>query len=149
MSLKSFDPTRAKVNIAFNDVTGWAPDTKFTVTPTNPRKTVTAGVDNDISVNVDSRHVGTLEINLLQNAEFNKYLQYLSLGLDQVNFPFFPILISDPTSDYELATRGWIETEPDHAVAQETGTKTWIIGLENSRGAPSTALAAGQFILGL
>jgi len=149
MSLKSFDPTRAKVIIAGNDVTGWAPDTKFTVTPTNPRKTVTAGVDNDISVNIDSRYVGTLEINLLQNAEFNSYLQYLNLGGDVANFPFFPISIADPTSDYYLDTVGWLETESDHSVAQETGTKTWIIGLQDTRGKSSRPQSIGQFILGV
>ena len=148
-TLKAFDPTRAKCVIALNDVTGWAPDTKFTITPTNPRKTVTTGVDNDISVNIDSRYVGTLELNLLQNAEFNSYLQYLNLGGDAANFPFFPVSIADPTSDYYLDTVGWIETEADHSVAQETGTKTWIIGLQDTRGKSSRPQSIGQFILGV
>ena len=135
-TLQSFDPTRASVSIAALNVTGWAPDTKFEITPTNSRKTVTEGVDGDISVNIDSRYSGTLTINLLQNASFNRVLTTLSLGTDQANFPFFPVAISDPTSGYSLITQGWIQDEPAHSVAQETGTKTWTIGLQDTRGLP-------------
>lgn len=145
-TLKSFDPTRCKVIIALNEVIGYAPDTKFTVAPTNSRKTVTEGVDGDISVNVDSRYSGTLTINLLQNATFNKFMQDLALGGNLATFPFFPVTIVDPTSDYFLNTIGWIQEQPEHGVAQETSTKSWVIGLKDTRGQSSEPVAVGTFV---
>lgn len=143
---KAFDPTRATVVINGNSVYGWAPDTKFTITPTNSRKTVTSGVDGDISVNIDKRYDGTLTINLLQNSTFNLYLQSLLVASDSGNQYFISVGVEDPTSGFTLTTTGWIQDEPEHSVGQETSTKTWTIGLANSRGNNLVGSVLDQFL---
>lgn len=142
----AFDPTRANVLINGNQVTGWAPDTKFTVTPTNSRKTVTEGTDGDISVNIDKRYSGTLTINLLQNSTFNYYLQSLLVASDEGNQYFLSIGVEDKTSGYTLVTTGWIQDEPEHGVGQETGTKTWTLGLANTRGNNLVGSVLNQYL---
>lgn len=137
---KAFDPTKASCVLGGISVTGWAPDTKFTVTPNNSRATITEGVDNDVSVNVDSRFSGKLNINLLHNASFNGVLE---AWVDQVNLtgnPFFLVSVSDPSGSF-LETVGWIEDQAEYGVSQETSTRTWVIGLADSRMQPTRTAA--------
>ena len=138
--LASFDPKKVILTLGLQTVTGFAPDTKLTVSRSNNVSTKTEGVDGDLSINIDSRFSGNLSVNLLHNAEFNKVLAAWVYQLDATGYPFFPVEMEDP-SGMAISTVGWIEVQPDYGVAQETGTLEWVIGLQDARLKPSQAAA--------
>ena len=139
-TIQSFDPKKVVITLGLETVTGFAPDTKATVTRANGVATSTAGVDGDLSINIDSRYNGTLTVSLLHNASFNNILTSWVMALEQTSFPFFQVDMDDP-SGQAISTTGWIETQPDYAVAQETGTMEWVIGLQDARLKPSQKVA--------
>jgi hypothetical protein len=139
-TIQSFDPKKAVVTLGLQTVTGYAPDTKVSISRANGVATPTVGVDGDISVNIDNRYNGTMTVSLLHNASFNDVLTSWVMALEQTSFPFFPVEMDDP-SGQAVSTVGWIETQPDYAVAQETGTMEWVIGLADARLKPSQTVA--------
>jgi hypothetical protein len=139
-TIQSFDPKKAVITLGLQTVTGFAPDTKATVTRANGVATTTSGVDGDLSINIDSRYNGTLTVSLLHNASFNNVLTSWVMALEQTSYPFFPVEMDDP-SGQSISTVGWIETQPDYAIAQETGTMDWVIGLADARLKPTQSVA--------
>jgi hypothetical protein len=139
--VKSYDPTKDTLNLGGVDVTGWA-DSKFTLTPNNSRSTVTEGIDSDISVNIDSRFSGTLTINLMQNSNMCRLLDawIYSVGTSG-GTPFFPVSLKAVSSNTGLGTVGWIQDQADYETSQETGTRSYVIGVADSRLLPLTQLA--------
>lgn len=135
-----FDPTRDTLNLGGVIVTGWA-DSKFELTPNNSRSTVTEGVDGDISVNVDSRFSGTLTINLLQNSNMCRLLDGWIYAVRQGGTPFFAVALKSETSNVGLGTVGWIQDQAPYATGQETGTRSYVIGVADSRLRPSDKVA--------
>lgn len=138
--IKAYDPKKVSCVIGLQPVTGFAPDTKITISRTNPVSTVTNGIDGDISVNLDNRYTGTATISLLHNSPFNEVLSAWVLGLEASGYPFLPFEMNDP-SGLAVATVCWIETQPDYAVAQETGTMEWVFGLADARLSPNQDVA--------
>ena len=138
MSVKSFNPALDTLMIAGINVTGWA-DTKFTLTPNNSRSTITEGVNGDISVNQDSRISGTITINLLQNSDMCRILDAWILKVSNDNSsPFFPISLVSPSCNVSLGTQGWVQDQAEYDVGQETGSRSYVIGVADSRQRPIT-----------
>lgn len=137
--VRSFDPTRATLELGGKTCTGYA-DSKINVTPNNSRSTVTEGIDGDISVNIDSRFAGTLSVNLMQNSTMARTLDAWILSVKTTGNPFFPVTLRDESSRVGLGTVGWIQDQADYEVAQETGTRTYVIGIADSRLKPLTDL---------
>jgi hypothetical protein len=139
--VKQFDPTKDTLNLGGVDVTGWS-DSKFTLTPNNSRSTVTEGIDGDISVNIDSRFSGTLTINLMQNSNMCRLLDSWIYSVSTSGgSPFFPVSLKSVTSNAGLGTVGWVQDQPDYETGQETGTRSYVIGVADSRLLPLTQLA--------
>ena len=131
--VKSFNPVLDTLILGGVQVTGFS-DTKFTLTPTNNRATTTQGIDGDISVNQDSRFSGTLTINLLQNSDMCRILDAWILSASLGNSsPFFPVSLVSVSSNASLGTVGWVEQQADYETAQETGTRSYTIGVADSR----------------
>jgi hypothetical protein len=145
-SPKVFNPKEDTLEIGGITVTGYA-DSKFTLTPTNGRSTATVGVDGDISVNIDSRTVGTLTVNLMQNSTMCQFLDAHIYAVQKAGkSPLFPLSIDAPTSGVELATVGWIETQADYETGQETSTRSYVIGVADSMTLPRTGTASVRAI---
>jgi hypothetical protein len=138
MSVKSFNPVLDTLMLGGVQVTGFS-DSKFTLTPNNSRSTITQGVDSDISVNIDSRHSGTITINLLQNSDMCRVLDAWIMSTSLGNSsPFFPVSLVSVSSDTSLGTVGWVEQQADYETGQETGTRSYTIGVADSRLRPIT-----------
>ena len=131
MSVKSFDPTRDRLVLGGYNVTGWA-DSKFTLTPNNSRSTITEGVDGDISVNKDSRYSGTITINLMQNSDMCRIMD----AWIRSDLVFFPVQLESVTSNTSLGTVGWVQDQADYETGQETSTRSYVIGVQDSRLVP-------------
>lgn len=138
--IKAYDPKKVSCSIGLQPVTGFAPDTKITIARTNNVTTVTNGIDGDISVNIDNRYTGTATISLLHNSPFNDLLTSWVLSLEATSYPFLPFEMNDP-SGQAISTICWIEVQPDYAVAQETGSLEWVLGLADARLAPNQDVA--------
>jgi hypothetical protein len=138
MSVKSFNPVLDTLMLGGVQVTGFS-DSKFTLTPTNNRATTTQGIDGDISVNQDSRFSGTLTINLMQNSDMCRVLDAWIMSASLGNSsPFFPVSLVSVSSNTSLGTVGWVEQQPDYETGQETGTRSYVIGVADSRLRPIT-----------
>jgi hypothetical protein len=138
MSVKSFNPVLDTLMLGGVQVTGFS-DTKFTLTPNNSRSTITEGVDADISVNIDSRHSGTITINLLQNSDMCRILDAWILSASLGNSsPFFPVSLVSVSSNASLGTVGWVQDQADYETGQETGSRSYVIGVADSRLRPIT-----------
>jgi hypothetical protein len=144
--VKQFDPTKDNLKLGGVTVTGWA-DSKFTLTPNNSRSTVTEGVDGDISVNIDSRFSGTLTINLLQNSNMCRLLDAWVLQVSTSNgTPFFQVTLESKTSNGSLGTIGWIQDQADYETGQETATRSYVIGVADSRFKPLAGVGTVESI---
>lgn len=144
--VKSFNPLLDTLELGGITVTGWS-DSKFTLTPNNSRSTVTEGIDGDISVNQDNRLAGKLTINLMQNSAACQFLDAHVYTVHKVGkSPLFPVSLEAPSSGVELATVGWIEDQADFEVGQETGTRSYVIGVADSITTPLTGTASARAI---
>lgn len=130
--VRSFDPTVDTLNLGGVGVTGYS-DSKFTLTPNNSRSTVTEGIDGEISVNVDSRFAGTLTVNLMQNSSMCARIDAWIYNVKTTRIAFFPVSIQSLSSNAQLNTIGWIQDQADFSVEQETGTRSFVIGVADSR----------------
>lgn len=139
-TIKAYDPKKVSLSIGLQTPTGYAPDTKIAISRTNSVSTTTTGVDNDISVNIDSRYVGTATISLMHNSSFNDVLNDWIASLEVTGYPFLPFEMNDPSGS-SISTVCWVETQPDYSVAQETGTMDWVFGLADARLLPNQAAA--------
>lgn len=136
----SFDPTKDLCELGGVSVYGWA-DTKFSITPNNSRSTVTEGVDGDIAVNVDSRFSGTLTINLMQTSSMCGVLDAWIRQSYTSGLVIFPVTIKSESSNMTLNTLGWIQDQAEYAAEQETGTRTYVIGLRDTRMLPDNPVS--------
>jgi len=144
--VKSFNPVLDTLLIGGIQVTGYA-ESKFTITPTNNRATTTQGIDGDISVNVDSRYSGTLTVNLLQNSDTCRVLDAMILSQSITgSTPFFLVSVECPSSAMSLATTGWIEQQAEFETSQETGTRSYTLGLADTRFSPAAELVIPESI---
>ena len=144
--VKSFDPTKDTLVLGGIQVTGFS-DSKFTLTPNNGRSTITEGVDSDISVNIDSRHSGTITINLMQNSDFCRILDAWILQVSvSGGTPFFPVSLASISSNASLGTVGWIQDQAEYDVGQETGVRSYVIGVADSRLRPINGLGGIESI---
>lgn len=136
----SFDPTKDLCELGGVTVYGWA-DTKFTITPNNSRSTITEGVDGDISVNIDSRFSGTLTINLLQTSSMCGIMDAWIRQSYTSGLAIFPVTIKSESSNMTLNTLGWIQDQAEYEAGQETGTRSYVIGLRDTRMLPDNAVS--------
>jgi hypothetical protein len=144
--VKSFNPVLDTLILGGVQVTGFS-DTKFTLTPTNNRATTTQGIDGDISVNQDSRFSGTLTINLLQNSDMCRILDAWILQVSIAGgTPFFPVSLASVSSNASLGTVGWVQDQAEYDVGQETGVRSYVIGVADSRLRPINGLGGIESI---
>lgn len=147
MELKSFDPKACTLTLGGVTSYGHAPDTKFNVSKTNGINTPTAGIDGDISVNLESRHLGTFSVSYLHNSSMVDTLSRWAYQVSEGSVtPFILLNMTDPSGS-SIATYAWLETQPDYSVAQETGTLEYVFGVQDARLQPSNAEAFGSQLI--
>lgn len=140
MTVKSYDPKKVSLVTGGISVYGFGPDTKITISRNNMVSTITEGVDGDISVNIDNRYSGKMEIQLLHNSSMNAIYENWLKQVEVTGNPFFPVTFSDPSGS-SLSTIGWLEEQPSYDVGTETSTRTWVIGLQDARMYPNATIA--------
>lgn len=147
MELKAYDPKACVLTLGGITSYGHAPDTKFVVSKTNGINTPTAGIDGDISVNLESRHLGTFSVSYLHNSSMVDTLNRWCYQVSEGNIsPFIPLNMTDPSGS-SIATIAWLETQPDYSVAQETGSLEFVFGIQDARLQPTNAEAFGSQII--
>ena len=127
----TYDPSKVTLTIGGTTVTGFATDTKITISRTNGIAGRTEGVDGDLSINIDPRTSGTLVFSLLHNAAFND-LVYAWLEVVRTSGnPVAPLYFEDPSGQY-VDTVCWFETQGDYTMSQETSNLDWTLGIADA-----------------
>ena len=139
---RSYDPARAVLTLGGVLPYGYAPDTMITIAKSEHMTTPQQGILGSVVLSKTHNTLGTLTISLQQVSPFNQVLSgfnYTNKTINEAYSGFFPVGFYDPNSGLGLACSGWIQTQPDYANAQESGTLEWVIGLHDATLFPTAA----------
>lgn len=144
----AYDPEAVTLLIGGYAPTGFAADTKITITKAAELIAPYVGVDGDVSLAIDRNTIGTMSIHLQNTSPSNVVIAAFARVASTTGVVAFPVMLIDPQGA-KMVTNGWIQSQPEMTVGSTVGVMSWVIGLQDARLLFSDDITASDNISGV
>lgn len=131
--VRAYDPKNVRLLLGGYEPTGYAEDSMIVTTLANDIIMPYGGLDGDVSLALNRNHLGTMTITLQNTSPSNIILSSFVTQSYSTGIVAFPVLFNEPTSGLNLATIGWVQSQPENTLSGEINTMAWVIGLKDAR----------------
>lgn len=124
----AYDPKKVRLYLMGQRVTGFAADTKITVSRNEDNIYPHVGVDGEMSAALSRNQSGVMTVSLQNTAAWNAYLSDWQKQASITGLVFFPVLL-EGSQGPGISTIGWIQKQPDLTYGTEVAQLDWEIGV--------------------
>ncbi|QYA57332.1 hypothetical protein SARAHDANIELLE_118 [Hafnia phage vB_HpaM_SarahDanielle] len=115
-------------------ITGFAPDSFLRLQRNSDLVTPVVGAGGDVALTRNADKTGTIEIELMQTAESNQYLNALYAKQENMELELdiaSNFIIYDPSgSVMATGVNAWLQALPDVELGADQNSKVWTFGCE-------------------